>query len=136
MISPYVYPGLKLSLICRKSFPFIKQNNIKVTREEIIEAVCQECSVTQEQMFSKTRKREVVDGRKILSAALKIKHRMTLTDIGEMMGDRDHTTIRNQLLKFKDHCGNDDEFKRRAKSVLNKIGCDFQTNYINIVDNR
>lgn len=136
MVNPYVFPGLKISLLEREKFPFVNFENIQVTREEIFEVVCKECFVTKEQIISHCRKRTIVDARKILCAALKIKHRATLTDIGKLLEDRDHTTIRNLLLKFKDHCENDDDFRVKAKSVLNKIGSDFQDNYIKITDNR
>jgi len=136
MINPYVFPGLKISLLEKEKFPFLNFENIEVTREEIFDVVCKECSVTKEQIVSESRKRTIVDARKMVCAAIKIKHRTTLTEIGELLGNRDHTSIRHLLLKFKDHCSNDDEFRRRAKSVLNKLGSDFQSNYINIVDNR
>jgi chromosomal replication initiation ATPase DnaA len=132
MINPYVFPGLKISLLEREKFPFINFESIEVTRDEIFDVVCKECSVTKEQLVSECRKRTIVDARKMLCAALKIKHRVTLTEIG----DRDHTSIRHLLLKFKDHCNTDEDFRRKAKSVLNKIGSDFQENYIKIVDNR
>ena len=136
MIHPYVFPGLKISLLEKEKFPFLNFEDIEVTREEIFEVVCKVCGLTKEQIVSDSRKRTIVDGRKMVCAALKIKHNVTLTEIGEMLGNRDHTSIRHLLLKFKDHCQNDEEFRRKAKSVLNKIGSDFQSNYINIVDNR
>jgi len=136
MINPYVFPGLKISLLERDSFPFLNFENIEVTKDEIFDVVSKECSVSKEQIISESRKRTIVDARKMVCAAIKIKHRATLTEIGELIGNRDHTSIRHLLLKFKDHCTNDDDFRRRAKSVLNKLGSDFQTNYINIVDNR
>lgn len=136
MIHPYVFPGLKISLLEREKFPFINFEDIEVTREEIFDIVSRECSVSKEQIISESRKRTIVDARKIFCAAIKIKHGTTLTEIGEILGDRDHTSIRHLIMKFKDHCLNDDVFRRKAKSVLNKIGSDFQSNGINIADNR
>ena len=136
MISPYVFPGLKISLLDKGKFPFLNFENVQVTRDEIFEVILKECQVSKEQLISVSRKRTIVDARKIICAAFKIKHRTTLTEIGELLGNRDHTSIRHLLLKFKDHCENDDNFRKKAKLVLNKIGSDFQSNYINIVDNR
>ena len=136
MISPYVFPGLKISLLDKGKFPFLNFENVQVTRDEIFEVILKECQVSKEQLISVSRKRTIVDARKIICAAFKIKHRTTLTEIGEILGNRDHTSIRHLLLKFKDHCENDDNFRKKAKLVLNKIGSDFQSNYINIVDNR
>ena len=107
-----------------------------MTKEEIIEVVCKEGNVTLEELLSGSRKSEIVNSRKLLSGALKIKLNMTLISIGKVLGGRDHTTIRNQLLKFKDHCQYDDVFRLRARLILNKLGTDFHDNYIDIKDNR
>ncbi len=136
MIHPYVFPGLKMSVLEKSKFPYINFDNIEVTRDEIFDIVSKVCSVSKEQIISTSRKRTIVDARKMFCAAIKIKHKATLVEIGEMIGDRDHTSIRHLLLKFKDHCSNDDAFRRKAKAVLNKIGSDFQDNFIRIVDNR
>ena len=136
MIHPYVFPGLKISLLDKEKFPFLNFEDIEVTREEIFDVVCKVCSVTKEQIISESRKRTIVDARKMVCAAIKIKHGTTLTEIGELIGDRDHTSIRHLILKFKDHCSNDYEFRRKAKLVLNRLGSDLQESYIDIVDNR
>jgi hypothetical protein len=52
------------------------------------------------------------------------------------MGGRDHTTIRNLLLKFKDHCAYDDVFRKRASLILYKLGEDLADSKIRIKDNR
>ena len=136
MIHPYVFPGIKISLLEKEKFPFLNFEDIQVTRDEIFEVVCRECSVTKEQIISTSRKRTIVDARKMVCAAIKIKHRTTLVEIGEIIGDRDHTSIRHLLLKFKDHCSNDDDFRRKAKRILNKLGSDIETDRFKIVDNR
>jgi chromosomal replication initiation ATPase DnaA len=136
MISPYSFPGLKMTGLSKEKYPYLTYEKYSVTRDEIVDLVCRECEVTVEQLTSVSRKTEIVNGRKILSAALKIKLNLSLVSIGEMLGGRDHTTIRNLLLKFKDHCQYDDSFRNRARLVLNRLGADFQENYIRIKDNR
>jgi chromosomal replication initiator protein len=136
MINPYAFPGLKMTGLSKEKYPYITYEKYSVTRDEIVDLVCRECEVTVEQLTSVSRKTEIVNGRKILSAALKIKLNLSLVSIGEMLGGRDHTTIRNLLLKFKDHCQYDDSFRNRARLVLNRLGADFQENYIRIKDNR
>lgn len=136
MISPYAFPGIKIAGLDKEKYPFLNYEKHNYNRNEIIDIVCKECELTFDDLTSNSRKREIVDARKILSAALKIKLNPTLVSIGELLGGRDHTTIRNLLLKFKDHCGNDDTFRTRSRMILNKLGTDFQSNYIKIKDNR
>ena len=136
MISPYSFPGLKMTGLSKEKYPYLTYEKYSVTRDEIIELVCRECEVTFDELTSLSRKSEIVNGRKMLSAALKIKLNLSLVSIGELLGGRDHTTIRNQLLKFKDHCQYDDSFRHRARLILNRLGADFQDNYIGIKDNR
>lgn len=136
IINPYAFPGVKIAGLDKDKYPYLNYEKYNFSRNEIIEVICKECEVTLEDLSSNSRKREIVDARKILSAALKIKLNPTLVSIGKLLGDRDHTTIRNLLLKFKDHCGNDDAFKIKARNILNKLGTDFQSEYIKIKDNR
>jgi chromosomal replication initiation ATPase DnaA len=136
MINPYSFPGLKMTGLSKEKYPYLTYENYSVTRDEIIQLVCKECEVAVEDISSTCRKTEIVNCRKMLSAALKIKLNLSLVSIGELMGGRDHTTIRNLLLKFKDHCQYDDSFRHRARLILNKLGTDFQGDYIGIKDNR
>lgn len=136
MISPYSFPGLKMAGLSKETYPYLNHQKTIMTKEEIIEVICKEGGVTPEQLSSESRKTEIVNSRKLLSGALKIKLNMTLVSIGKILGDRDHTTIRHQLLKFKDHCQYDELFRLRAKLILNKLGTDFQDNYVIMKDNR
>ena len=136
LISPYVFPGLKLNGLSKKQFAFLKKAVVTITREEIVNIVLEGCEVTLEQLLSRCRERDIVDARKITCKVLKTKFNYSLKSIGDFIGGRDHTTIRNLLLKFKDHCQYDDSFRNRARLVLNRLGADFQENYIRIKDNR
>ena len=136
MISPYSFPGLKMAGLSKETYPYLNHQKTIMTKEEIIEVICKEGNVTLEELSSESRKTEIVNSRKLLSGALKIKLNMTLVSIGKILGDRDHTTIRHQLLKFKDHCQYDELFRLRARLILNKLGTDFQDNYVIMKDNR
>lgn len=136
MISPYSFPGLKMAGISKETYPYLNYEKTLMTKQEIIDVVCKECNVTIEELASDCRKTEIVNGRKLLSGALKVKLNMTLVSIGEILGGRDHTTIRHQLLKFKDHYQYDECFRIRARLILSKLGVDFQDSHIGIKDNR
>jgi len=136
MISPYCFPGLRTAGLSKEKYPYLNYEKVPMTKQEVIDVVCKECDVTLEELASDCRQVEIVNGRKFLSGALKIKLNMTLVSIGKILGDRDHTTIRHQLLKFKDHCQYDESFRVRARLILNKLGTDFQDNYVIMKDNR
>ena len=110
-ISPYSFPGLKLD---QKDKQQIKNNTkllrYKITKEEILEIIADECGITVSQILDKTRKKEVINGRFIFCGI-----------IGNVVG-RDHTTVIHAVRKFKDRIRNEDDFRDLVKGVYNKIG--------------
>ena len=70
-ISPYSFPGLKLD---QKDKQQIKNNTkllrYKITKEEILEIIADECGITVSQILDKTRKKEVINGRFIFCGVM------------------------------------------------------------------
>ena len=121
-ISPYAFPGLKLSGLSKKKFPFLKKVVVKMTREEIVDIILKGCDVTLEQLVSKCRERDIVDARKITCKILKTKFNYSLKSIGDFIGNRDHTTVIHSITEFNSLYGNNESFKAKADSILDKIG--------------
>jgi len=121
-ISPYSFPGLKLDLNEKQQ---IKNNSkllrYKITKEEILEIIADECGITVSQILTKSRKREVINGRFIFCGIMNDYFSYTLKRIGGVIG-RDHTTIIHAVRKFRDRIRNEDDFKELVKGVYNKIG--------------
>ena len=125
MINPYAFPGLKMTGLSKEKYPYITYEKYSVTRDEIVDLVCRECEVTVEQLTSVSRKTEIVNGRKILSAALKIKLNLSLVSIGEMLGGRDHTTIRHALIKFMERYATEENYKTMSEDIFKQLGVSY-----------
>ena len=122
-ISPYSFPGLKLD---QKDKQQIKNNTkllrYKITKEEILEIIANECGITVSQILNKSRKREVINGRFIFCGIMKDYFGHSLKKIGEYVGNRDHTTIIHAVEKYHDRYENEDHFRNAVNMIYNKIG--------------
>lgn len=75
----------------------IKEPTVKVTFEQVEQVVCEVCAVPISLVYTKTRKKEVVTARHLISYYAKICCGMTLVAIGERIGGKDHTTVINSI---------------------------------------
>jgi chromosomal replication initiator protein len=123
-ISPYLFPGLKLELLDLRRHPYLKKSKMKMTEEQILKIVGQECGLTKEQIISRSRKREFVESRHISAYVIKRKTRYSLAKIGEGLGGRDHTTIMNSVRKFEDLFETDPVFRGKSENIFYKVGID------------
>ena len=122
-ISPYVYPGLKLNSEDKRLVnETIKNLKHKITKEEILGIVAEECSVTPTQIISRIRKREIVNGRFMYCAILYRSFGYTLERIGEIMDGRDHTTIIHSIETFNNRYHNEETFKSSVDNIYQKLG--------------
>jgi len=123
VISPMVYPGLKLN-------PKEKENinvrnrplRYRISRDEIMQVVANECGVTVSDIIGRSRKREKVDARHILCAILKQHFDYKLNKIGEIIDGRDHTTIIHAVNTYKDRFKNEDAYKEKVLRIFHTIG--------------
>jgi chromosomal replication initiator protein len=126
LISPYVFPGLKLNGLSKKQFAFLKKAVVTITREEIVNIVLEGCEVTLEQLVSRCRERDIVDARKITCKVLKTKFNYSLKSIGDFIGGRDHTTVIHSITEFDSLYNNNDAFKAKADRILDKVGIEIR----------
>lgn len=122
-ISPYVFPGLKLDgedrRLIKSSFKHLKY---KITKEDLLDMVADECGVTAKQIISRIREREIVNGRFMYCAIMNISFGYTLQKIGKIMDDRDHTTILHAVETFKDRYRNEETFRSTVNRIYQKLG--------------
>jgi chromosomal replication initiation ATPase DnaA len=80
--------------------------------DELIDSVCQVTDFTKEKLFSKSRKRHVLESRQFLIYKVKeiFGTRYTLKEIGKKVGNRDHTTIMHSLQSCRNKIYTKDEF--------------------------
>ncbi|MFY9484484.1 MAG: chromosomal replication initiator protein DnaA [Patescibacteria group bacterium] len=72
---------------------FVDQNQMKVEPERVVEAICRFFGVSREDLMGKKRSKELVYPRHIAMYLLRNEVNMSYPQIGNLLGDRDHTTI-------------------------------------------
>lgn len=120
-ISPYVYPGMRLSSNEKEGL-MKNPNRYKITKEEILEIISEVCGITSIDIINKSRNREIVDGRHIFCHIMKKYYNYTLTSIGKIMSERDHTTIRHALIKFRERFEIEESYREKVLKIYEKIG--------------
>jgi chromosomal replication initiator protein len=71
----------------------VKVDNHPLTIDDIMERVCQHYGVTQQQVISKSRKREFVQVRQVAMYLAQKHTKMPASRIGLLIGSRDHSTV-------------------------------------------
>lgn len=125
-INPYVFPGIRKCDLPKEYATLINADEnserlFKLADLEILNIVSETCGVTADQVISEIRDREVVDARKIFSAIMKKKKKYALIKIGKIIGDRDHTTIRHQVIEYDSLYKLEDAFKYKADCVMSAL---------------
>jgi len=81
MISAYVIPGLKY------------REPKKLDSEMVIESVCEYFNIAHEVLKKKNRKRERVIARQMICFFARKYTTLTLCEVGNLVGGKDHTTV-------------------------------------------
>lgn len=122
-VSPYSYPGIKLSQKDREEFRNSQRSlRYRMSKDEILQIIADECMVSVSDIVDRTRKKEVVNGRFIFCGIMKDYFGYSLKKIGEFVGNRDHTTIIHSVEKYHDRYENEDHFRNSVNTIYNKIG--------------
>jgi chromosomal replication initiator protein len=121
-LSSYVFPGLKLTQKERENLKNKQRSfRFKISKEEILEIIAEECSIKVSDIVDKTRKREVVNGRFIFCGIMKEYFGYSLTKIGEFIG-RDHTTVIHSIEKYRDRYQTEEHYRSSVNNIYDKIG--------------
>ncbi len=94
----------------------------EVTIEYIQEIICQYFNISMETLNSKSRKREIAMARQI---AMYLSHKntdMSLKNIGQKFGGRDHTTVIHASRTIEARKADDAHYKKILDDLNNKIG--------------
>ena len=89
--------------------------------EYIIKVVCQYFGITKEEMFLNTRKREIVQARKIAMFYAKKITKLSLADIGNNIGGKDHATVLHACKTVNDNCDTDAFYKFKVDEIAHKL---------------
>ncbi len=84
----------------------ILKNNVKPQKilsvKEVVKTVCNFYNLEEENIYSKTRRKEVVKPRQVIMYILREDYNISFPSIGDKLGGRDHTTIIHSYEKVKE----------------------------------
>lgn len=83
-------------------------------------SVCSSFEVSAEEIKSKSRKRTKVYARQTICHLYDIETDLTLKEIGQLIGGRDHSTAIHSINAVRDRMDTDEEFKEKIKKLENR----------------
>ncbi|MBR1787729.1 MAG: chromosomal replication initiator protein DnaA [Bacteroidaceae bacterium] len=92
-----------------------------VTLEAIIEAVCTMWNVTQEDIFSKSRKAHIVQARQTAMCLAQKHTKLTVSKIGLHIGGRNHATVLHAIKQVKDRMAIDKNFAQQVSEIESQL---------------
>ena len=111
---------LELSELALKEI-FDQKQPKKVTAEMIMQTVSDYYSVTLSELVGPTRKREVTVPRQVAIYLTREMTGMSLPQIGEVFGGRDHTTIMHSCKVMENAINKDSSMKNLVNAVKNRV---------------
>ncbi len=91
-----------------------------ITVDSVIAAAAKIQGIYPYQLTQRTRKREVVDGRKLVSLYL-VRRGFSLTSIGEYLGGQDHATVYHAVKTLSDWMDTDSDLRQRYRRLENEV---------------
>ena len=95
----------------------VKVDNHPLTIDDILEKVCQHYGVTQQNVFSKSRKREFVQARQVCMYLAQKYTKMPSARIGKLIGGRDHSTVIHSCTAIEQRLKVDKGFAGELSSI-------------------
>lgn len=99
----------------------VKVDNHPLTVDDILEKVCQHYHVEQRQVFSKSRKRELVQVRQVSMFLAQKYTKMPAGRIGQLIGNRDHSTVIHSCNTIEQRLKVDKSFSEELSSIENSF---------------
>jgi chromosomal replication initiator protein len=95
----------------------VKVDNHPLTVDDILEKVCQHFNVTQQNVFSKSRKREYVQARQVSMYLAQKYTKIPSARIGKLIGGRDHSTVIHSCSTIEQRLKVDKSFVEEMNSI-------------------
>lgn len=99
----------------------VKIDNKPLTVDDILEKVCNHYHVSQQSVFSKSRKRDYVVVRQISMYLAQKYTKMPASRIGQLIGGRDHSTVIHSCLTVEQRLKIDKSFSEELSSIENSF---------------
>ena len=95
----------------------VKFHTREATLEEITSVTCAHWNITQENLFSKSRKANIVAARQIAMYMASQLTKLTSTRIGLLIGGRNHATVLHAIKQVRDRMATDQQFCNIVKEI-------------------
>lgn len=89
--------------------------------DHVIQSIQKYYSYTLSDLCSKARNKDVSFVRQVAMFLMKRTTDKSLRDIGEFLGNRDHSTVMYAVEKIEERCTNDSEFKHKIERIMHEI---------------
>ena len=99
----------------------VKIDNKPLTIDDILEKVCNHYNVSQQNVFSKSRKRDFVMVRQISMYLAQKYTKMPASRIGQLIGGRDHSTVIHSCSTVEKRLKIDKAFSAEVSSIENSF---------------
>ena len=99
----------------------VKIDNHPLTIDDILETVCNHFGVSQQNVFSKSRKRQLVQVRQISMYLAQKYTKMPASRIGQLIGGRDHSTVLHSCSAVEQRLKVDKAFMNEISSIENSF---------------
>ena len=106
-ISPYSFPGLKLTISDKRKILKDRTNRVRLSKEDVLDIISNESGVGVNEIVSRSRKKEIVNARFIFCSIMKDHYNYSLVYIGELIGGRDHTSIIHAINQHRSRVKNE-----------------------------
>ena len=104
-----------------EEFKEVKVDNKPLTVDDILEKVCDHYNVPQQQVFSRSRKRDFVLVRQISMYLAQKYTKMPAGRIGQLIGGRDHSTVIHSCSTIEQRLKVDKAFLSELNSIENSF---------------
>jgi len=99
----------------------VKVDNHPLTIDDILEKVCHHYQVSQQNIFSKSRKRSLVQVRQVSMYLAQKYTKMPASRIGQLIGNRDHSTVIHSCNAIEQRIKTDKAFSEEISSIENSF---------------
>ena len=99
----------------------VKVDNHPLTVDDILERVCGHFNVSQQQVFSRSRKRDFVVVRQVSMYLAQKYTKMPASRIGQLIGNRDHSTVIHSCATVEQRLKCDKSFVEELNSIENSF---------------
>lgn len=99
----------------------VKQQSRTATLEDIMKQTCTYWKVTPEEVFSKSRKANIVQVRQVTMYLAQRLTKLTSSKIGLMVGGRNHATVLHSVKQVRDRMALDKEFAQSIHAIEAKL---------------